>query len=169
MRYILEHTLEILKHTVNQFSLASSLPSKSNTESRNFLFILQEIESSNSGGLAQSTPGVVTLQPQLKIILKQAPEREQESSLKKRGFCGGKNKEPFESKVQEHLETHMQSGSTVPRQSDPGGTERLCGSQKQTLTLAVQQLQALPRRERLLPGAIWTEHVDEQQHGKRLE
>ena len=80
-----------LDHTTNQFSSASSLPSKSKTESRNFIFILQETELSNPGRLPQSTPSVDTPLPQLnsvlRITLKQAPESwgEGESTLRKRG------------------------------------------------------------------------------------
>ena len=87
----MEYTLEILDHAINQFSSASSLPSKSKTESRNFIFILQATELSYPGRLPQSTPGVNTPQPQLnsvlRITLKQAPESwgEQERALRKRG------------------------------------------------------------------------------------
>ena len=76
LRCILEHTLEILECTVNQFSLASSQPSKSNTESRNCISILQETELSNSGRLPQRTASLVMPEPQLnstpKASLKQA-------------------------------------------------------------------------------------------------
>ena len=131
MRCISGHTLEILQHTVNQFFLASSLPS--NTDSRNFIFILQETELSNSGRLPQSTPSVVTLQPclnsMLKITLKHVAVswRQREHALRKTGALlrAGRATSHWNPKSQEYLETHMQSGSTVPKRSDPGRSERL--------------------------------------------
>lgn len=69
MKCILEYTLEIVKHTVKKFSLASSLPSTSNTECKNSTFILQKMEFPNSGRLPQSIPTVVTPQSQLNSMM----------------------------------------------------------------------------------------------------
>lgn len=138
MSCILEYTLEILEHTVNQFFLASSLPSKS-TQNLGILFLF--FRKQNFLTLEDCHEVLLVLShhshswtAHWKPLQSRCPE------LKTAGGCAeedgvllraGGSKEPFESKgpgVSGNSQAIWQHSS---QEVWPGGSERLSCSQKQ--------------------------------------